>query len=292
MALRQSAYFDALYCELVAAAEMAGNLDEVLLRLTSLLERQQTLRSQIRSALAYPFAVLCITLVVVAVIMVWVVPVFEGIFSSLGAELPALTLGVLHASRWLTSGGAVAVAVSLVLLCLLGQRLLKSAHVALWLDSHLLRFPLVGKLMHHTQLSLWTLTLSDLLKAGVPMLDALEVVAASSTNRCLALATIELRSKVRQGRSLADAMLSLSPDVFFAHVFPPMLIQLVSVGEQSGALDSLLAKLAQQFMSQVDNLMREFTQLLEPLMMVVLGVIMGGLVLALYLPVFQLGQVL
>jgi len=180
----------------------------------------------------------------------------------------------------------------LVLLCLLGQRLLRSAHLALWLDSHLLRFPLVGKLIHHTQLSLWTLTLSDLLKAGVPMLDALEVVAASSTNRCLALATIELRSKVRQGRSLADAMLSLSPDVFFAHVFPPMLIQLVSVGEQSGALDSLLAKLAQQFMSQVDNLMREFTQLLEPLMMVVLGVIMGGLVLALYLPVFQLGQVL
>jgi type IV pilus assembly protein PilC len=139
---------------------------------------------------------------------------------------------------------------------------------------------------------LWTLTLSDLLKAGVPILDALEVVAASSTNRCLGLATIELRSKVRQGRSLADAMLSLSPDVFFTHVFPPMLIQLVSVGEQSGALDSLLAKLAQQFMSQVDNLMREFTQLLEPLMMVVLGVVMGALVLALYLPVFQLGQVL
>jgi type IV pilus assembly protein PilC len=292
VALRQSAYFDALYCELVAAAEMAGNLDEVLLRLAALLERQQTLRSQIRSALAYPFAVLCITLVVVAVIMVWVVPVFEGIFSSLGAELPALTLAVLHASRWLTSGGAVGVAVCLALLCLLCQRLMKLPAVELWLDLHILRFPLVGKLMHHTQLSLWTLTLSDLLKAGVPMLDALEVLAASSTNRCLALASIELRSKVRQGRSLADAMLSLSPDVFFAPVFPPMLIQLVSVGEQSGALDSLLAKLAQQFMSQVDNLMREFTQLLEPLMMVVLGVVMGALVLALYLPVFQLGQVL
>jgi type IV pilus assembly protein PilC len=156
----------------------------------------------------------------------------------------------------------------------------------------LLRFPVVGKLIHHTQLSLWTLTLSDLLKAGVPMLDALEVVAASSTNRCLGLATIALRSKVGQGQSLADAMRGLSPDTFFAHVFPSLLVQLVSVGEQSGALDSLLAKLAHQYMSQVDNLMREFTQLLEPLMMVVLGVLMGGLVLALYLPVFQLGQVL
>jgi type IV pilus assembly protein PilC len=263
-----------------------------LLRLAALLERRQTLRSQIRSALAYPFAVLCITLVVVAVIMVWVVPVFEGIFSSLGAELPALTSAVLHLSRWFTSGGAVAVAVCLVLGCLLGQRLLQSATVALWLDSQLLRFPLVGKLIHHTQLSLWTLTLSDLLKAGVPMLDALEVVAASSTNRCLGLATIELRSKVGQGHSLADAMRGLSPHAFFSHVFPPLLVQLVNVGEQSGALDSLLAKLAHQFMSQVDNLMREFTQLLEPLMMVVLGVLMGALVLALYLPVFQLGQVL
>jgi type IV pilus assembly protein PilC len=147
-------------------------------------------------------------------------------------------------------------------------------------------------LIHHTQLSLWTLTLSDLLKAGVPMLDALEVVAASSSNRCLGLATIALRSKVGQGQSLADAMRGLSPDALFAHVFPPLLVQLVSVGEQSGALDSLLAKLAHQYMAQVDNLMREFTQLLEPLMMVVLGVVMGALVLALYLPVFQLGQVL
>ena len=291
-ALRQSFHFDALYCELVGAAEVAGNLDEVLLRLAALLERRQTLLSQIRSALAYPFAVLCITLVVVTVIMVWVVPVFEGIFSSLGAELPALTSAVLHLSRWLTSGGAVAVGVCVVLGCLLGQRLMQLAPVHLWLDSHLLRFPLVGKLIHHTQLSLWTLTLSDLLKAGVPMLDALEVVAASSTNRCLGLATIALRSKVRQGQSLADAMRGLSPDAFFAQVFPPLLVQLVNVGEQSGALDSLLAKLAHQYMAQVDHLMREFTQLLEPLMMVVLGAVMGALVLALYLPVFQLGQVL
>ena len=291
-ALRQTRYFDALYCELVATAEMAGNLDDVLQRLAALLERRQTIRSQIRSAFAYPVAVLCITWVVVAVILVWVVPVFEGIFSSLGAELPALTLGLLHISRWLTSGGAVGVVLGLAVACLLCQRVLQLAYVQLWLDSRLLRIALVGKLIHHTQLSLWALTLSDLLKAGVPVLDALEVVAASSTNRCLALATLDIRNKVSQGLSLEDAMWGLSSDALFAQVFPPMLIQLVSVGEQSGALDTLLAKLAHQFMSQVDHLMREFTQLLEPLMMVVLGAVMGALVLALYLPVFQLGQVL
>jgi type IV pilus assembly protein PilC len=147
-------------------------------------------------------------------------------------------------------------------------------------------------MVHQSQLALWTLTLSDLLKAGVPMLDALEVVAASSTNRCIGMSTITIRSKISQGASVAAAMESLSTNPLQAHVFPAMLIQLVGVGEQSGALDTLLAKVAQQLNAQVDNLLRQFTQLLEPAMMVVLGLLMGGLVVALYLPVFQLGQVL
>jgi len=151
---------------------------------------------------------------------------------------------------------------------------------------------LLGEMVHQSQLALWTLTLSDLLKAGVPMLEALEVVAASSTNRCIGLSTIVVRAKISHGASLAAAMESLSTHPSQAHVFPTMLIQLVDVGEQSGALDALLAKVAQQLNAQVDNLLRQFTQLLEPAMMVVLGLLMGGLVVALYLPVFQLGQVL
>jgi type IV pilus assembly protein PilC len=147
-------------------------------------------------------------------------------------------------------------------------------------------------MVHQSQLALWTLTLSDLLKAGVPMLDALEVVAASSTNRCIGMSTIFIRSKISQGVSVAAAMENLSTNPSQAHVFPAMLIELVGVGEQSGALDTLLAKVAQQLNAQVDNLLRQFTQLLEPAMMVVLGLLMGGLVVALYLPVFQLGQVL
>jgi type IV pilus assembly protein PilC len=292
LALRQSNDFDTLYCELVAAAEMAGNLDQVLERLALLLEKRQTLQSQIRTALAYPCAVLLITMVVVTVIMVWVVPVFEGVFSSLGADLPALTLSVVQMSRWITNDGAAWVLLAISVLYLPIRLLMAKPDLQLWRDTTVLRLPLLGAMVHQSQLALWTLTLSDLLKAGVPMLDALEVVAASSTNRCIGISTIVVRAKISHGASLAAAMESLATQPSQAHVFPTMLIQLVDVGEQSGALDALLAKVAQQLNTQVDNLLRQFTQLLEPAMMVVLGLLMGGLVVALYLPVFQLGQVL
>jgi type IV pilus assembly protein PilC len=292
LALRHLNYFDTLYCELVGAAEMAGNLDQVLERLAVLLEKRQALHSQIRTALAYPCAVLLITMVVVAVIMVWVVPVFEGIFSSLGADLPALTMFVLQMSRWLSNGGAVWALLALCSLYIPARSVMNKPGFQLWRDTTLLRLPLFGAMVHQSQLSLWTLTLSDLLKAGVPLLDALEVVAASSTNRCLGMSTIFIRNKIKHGASLEGAMSSLSSISSQAHVFPPMLIQLIAVGEQSGSLDSLLAKMSQQLNTQVDNLLRQFTQLLEPAMMVVLGLLMGGLVVALYLPVFQLGQLL
>ena len=291
-ALRQLNYFDTLYCELVAAAEMAGNLDQVLERLAVLLEKRQTLQSQIRTALAYPCAVLLITMVVVAVIMVWVVPVFEGIFSSLGADLPALTLSVVHMSHWLANGGAVLAILTLCSLYVVTRTVMNKPGFQLWRDTTLLRLPLLGAMVHQTQLALWTLTLSDLLKAGVPMLDALEVVAASSINRCFGMSTIYIRNKIKHGASLEVAMSSLSSIPSQAHVFSPLLIQLVAVGEQSGALETVLAKLSHQLNNQVDLLLRQFTQLLEPAMMVVLGLLMGGLVVALYLPVFQLGQVL
>ena len=291
-ALRQLNYFDTLYCELVAAAEMAGNLDQVLERLAVLLEKRQTLQSQIRTALAYPCAVLLITMVVVAVIMVWVVPVFEGIFSSLGADLPALTLSVVHMSHWLANGGAVLAILTLCSLYVVTRTVMNKPGFQLWRDTTLLRLPLLGAMVHQTQLALWTLTLSDLLKAGVPMLDALEVVAASSINRCFGMSTIYIRNKIKHGASLEVAMSSLSSIPLQAHVFYPLLIQLVAVGEQSGALETVLAKLSHQLNNQVDLLLRQFTQLLEPAMMVVLGLLMGGLVVALYLPVFQLGQVL
>jgi type IV pilus assembly protein PilC len=293
LALRQAQGFDALYCALVGAAEMAGNLDVVLLRLSLLLEARQQLHTQIRSALSYPCVVVCITCVVVAVIMVWVVPVFEGIFASLGAELPALTQTVLQLSRWLTQGsGILSLLAVLVLFGMLSHGLRQQAWFQLWWDSRVLRLPLLGTLVHQSQLAVWTQMLSDLLKAGVPMLEALEVVAASSSNRCLGIATLAVRTRISHGVSLADALQSLSADTELAHVFPPVLIQLVAVGEQSGALDALLGKLADQTKQQVDKLLLDFTQLLEPTMMVVLGLIMGGLVVALYLPVFQLGQVL
>jgi type IV pilus assembly protein PilC len=291
-ALSQTHRFDALFCALVRAAETAGNLDSVLLRLAVLLEKRQTLQAQIRSALTYPCVVLCITLVVLAVIMIWVVPVFEGIFSSLGAELPALTQTVLQTSRWMTGGGVASLLLGCALLGVLCKGLVQQAWFEQWWHGMVLRLPLVGTLVLQSHMSLWTLTLSDLIGAGVPVLEALEVVAASSTNRCIGIATLKLCTQISQGVSLAKAMNHLSVDASQAQVFTPLLIQLVAVGEQSGALDSLLAKFADQSNQHADKLLRQFTQLLEPAMMVVLGLIMGGLVVALYLPVFQLGQVL
>ncbi len=291
-ALRESNDFDTLYCELVGAAEMAGNLDRVLERLAQLLEKRQALESQVRTALAYPCAVLVITVCVVTVIMVWVVPVFEGIFSSLGADLPALTKSVVSMSRWLSDGGALGLLLCIGAVAMVIKILMTKPFFHLWLDTYLLRLPLFGKLVQQSQLALWTLTLSDLLKAGVPMLEALEVVAASSTNRCIGISTIDIRHQISHGSSLAVAMEIHGGSSLHSPVFPSMLIQLVAVGEQSGALDSLLAKLSHQLDSQVDNLLRRFTQLLEPAMMVVLGLLMGGLIVALYLPVFQLGQAL
>ncbi len=291
-ALSQVPYFDTLYVELVRAAETAGNLDAVLERLAVLLEKRQAIHAQIRSALTYPCAVLAISLLVVGVIMVWVVPVFEGIFTSLGAELPALTHSVLQMSRWFSNGGVYYAMMALVCGSVVLRLLMRNPFFQLWRDTQVLRLPIIGSLVHHMQLSLWTLTLSDLLKAGVPMLEALEVVASCSTNRLLGMATIHMRTSVSQGVSLADAIMSVSAPTAKLRLFPLMLAQLVAVGEQSGALDNLLAKLAQQLSSQVDHLLNRFTQLLEPALMVMLGLLVGGLVVALYLPIFQMGQLL
>lgn len=291
-ALSQVSYFDSLYEELVRAAETAGNLDKVLERLAVLLEKKQAVHAHIRSALTYPCAVLVVSLLVVGVIMVWVIPVFEGIFSSLGAELPALTQSVLQMSRWFSNGG---VYYALILISFASAAIMlamRNPSFQVWRDTQVLRLPIIGNLVHQMQLSLWTLTLSDLLKAGVPMLEALEVIASSTANRLLGMATIHVRTHISQGVSLADAMTKVTPPSEKLRLFPLMLVQLVAVGEQSGALDSLLAKCAQQLSTQVDHLLHRFTQLLEPALMVILGLLVGGLVIALYLPIFQMGQLL
>jgi len=289
-ALAQTSDFDTLYIALVGAAEIAGNLDEVLERLAVLLEKRQAIHAQFRSALTYPSAILVISVLVVCVIMVWVVPVFEGIFASLGAELPMLTMWVVGFSRWFSHGGVYTAVVFLASGSAAISLLMRNPQFDLWRDTQVLRVPVVGHLVHNMQLTLWTLTLSDLLKAGVPMLDALEVVAASSANRLLGIATIRVRTLISHGISLADALARVSPPSSQFRLFPVLLIQLVAVGEQSGSLDTLLAKLARQLGTQVDHLLLSFTQLLEPTLMAILGLLMGGLVVALYLPVFQMGQ--
>jgi type IV pilus assembly protein PilC len=287
-ALRESQVFDHFYCQLVAAGEMSGNLDGMLRRLATYLERQHKLRQKVKMALVYPVAVLLIGVMVTAVILIWVVPVFQNIFASFGAELPAATLVVLRMSEGLLHSGPLALLWLLLLVLGLRSAYRRSEFWQLQTAIGLLRMPLAGVLMRASNDAIWTRCMATLLQSGVPLLDALEVTAGACPNRVYGLFT--------QGSSLSAAMQSvhlLLPQTRQKQsVFEDLLIQMVAVGEESGTLATLLAQAAQDHEQALEWQIDGMTQLIEPLMVVVLGGLVGGLVVALYLPVFQLGQVL
>ena len=292
-ALEKLACFDHFYCQLVAAGEMAGTLDVMLHRLAQHLSQQHQRRKTVRGALVYPISVLLIALLVVTVILIWVVPVFQGIFASFGAELPWATRMVLGLSQSLVHWGLPLLLIVLVVAWLC-HRL---HHHHWWLQLRWCRWqlgmPLVGDLLRTANLSIWTRCMSTLVNASVPLLDCLEVTAGVCPNKWLGLATMSARQAVSQGRSLAWALQQLSHNpVFPADLFPHMLIQMVRIGEEAGALPSLLEKAALDLEQDLSHQVQAMTQLIEPLMVVVLGGLVGGLVVALYLPVFQLGQIM
>lgn len=294
--LRQSQVFDHFYCQLVAAGEMSGNLDGMLRRLATHLERQHKLRQKMKMALVYPVAVLLIGALVSAVILIWVVPVFQNIFASFGAELPAATRLVLRLSEGLLQSGPLALLV--VLLAFLGLRNTYQRSETWQLRAAIasLGLPVAGALIRASNAAIWTRCMATLLQSGVPLLDALEVTAGACPNRVHALSTLAIRHAVSQGRSLSAAMQSvhlLLPQTRQKQsVFDALLVQMVAVGEESGALAPLLAQAADENEQSLERHIDGMTQLIEPLMVVVLGGLVGGLVVALYLPVFQLGQVL
>lgn len=295
-ALRESQVFDHFYCQLVAAGEMSGNLDGMLRRLATYLERQHKLRQKVKMALVYPVAVLLIGVLVTAVILIWVVPVFQNIFASFGAELPAATLVVLRMSEGLLHSGPLALLWLLLLALGLRSAYRRSEFWQLQAAIGLLRMPLAGAVMRASNDAIWTRCMATLLQSGVPLLDALEVTAGACPNRVYGLFTWSIRHAVTQGSSLSAAMQSvhlLLPQTRQKQsVFEDLLIQMVAVGEESGTLATLLAQAAQDHEQALEWQIDGMTQLIEPLMVVVLGGLVGGLVVALYLPVFQLGQVL
>ncbi len=283
--LRKHDAFDAFYCNLVAAGEMAGMLDVVLDRLAHHLEKTQALKSTVRSALIYPSAILAIAVTVLALILEFVVPAFQNIFMSFGTELPWLTRLVISLSEGFQLYGLVGITVCIVAGWWVHHEVKQRIEWQRHLHRFWLRIPIAGPLTRHVCTARWTRTLSTLFAAGVPLTEALEAVQDVTGNTLFQAATQSVQAQLMRGTSLSQALESTE------QLFPPMVGQMCAIGEESGALDHMLAKTAEYYEREVDSTVARLSTLMEPFIMVVLGVLIGGLVMALYLPIFQLGQV-
>jgi len=284
-ALQRHAVFDTMFCNLVAAGEMAGMLDTLLDRIAQHREKSETLRSSLRSALVYPSAVLMIALIVMALLLSFVVPAFEGIFKSFNAELPALTRFVIGlSSGWQRQGWTVLLAV-VISIWALREWAQRSKTLQWRLHGWLLQLPIAGTLVQQACMARWTRTLSTLFAAGITLTDALDAVKGVTGNLHYQAATESMQTQLMRGRSLGQALEDAE------HLFSPLVIQMCVIGEESGALDHMLDKAAEHYEREVAATVAKLSTLMEPFIMVVLGLLVGGLVVALYLPIFQLGQV-
>lgn len=282
---RYPLYFDALFCNLVAAGEQAGILEDLLERLATYKEKTLAIKGKIKSALFYPLSIIAVAIIVTAVIMIWVVPAFKEVFSNFGADLPALTLMVIEISDLCVAyGGYIAVAV-VAGIYFLFQAYRRSPSMQRSMDHFVLRIPIVGQVLRKATIARWTRTLSTMFAAGVPLVESLDSVGGASGNAVYIDATRRIQSQVNTGTSLTIAMQN-------ANVFPNMAVQMVAIGEESGQLDSMLTKVADFYEREVDEAVASLSSLMEPLIMVILGTLIGGLVIAMYLPIFKLGSVI
>jgi type IV pilus assembly protein PilC len=277
-------YFDALFCNLVGAGEQAGILEDLLTRLAIYKEKTLAVKAKIKSALMYPCSILAIAFVVTSVIMIWVVPAFKSVFSSFGADLPTPTLVVISISEffvayWYLIFGSVFGGIYFFF-----QSWRRSVKVQNTMDRVLLRLPIFGEVIRKATIARWTRTLSTMFAAGVPLVEALDSVGGASGNFVYVEATKKIQTEVSTGTSLTIAMQN-------TEVFPSLVTQMVSIGEESGALDAMLGKVADFFEEEVDEAVAGLSSMMEPLIMVVLGTLIGGLVVAMYLPIFKLGAV-
>jgi len=277
-------YFDALYCNLVEAGEAAGILETLLERLATYQEKTIAIKQKIKSALTYPIAVLVVAFVVVAVIMIFVIPAFKEVFTSFGAELPAPTLFVMAMSEifvkyWWAIFGAIGGSVYFFM-----QTWRRSEKMQKTMDRLLLKMPVFGSLMFKSAVARWTRTLSTMFAAGVPLVEALDSVGGAAGNAVFAEATEQIQRDVSTGTSLTTSMQS-------ANLFPVMVLQMASIGEESGSLDHMLGKAADFYEEEVDEAVKALSSLMEPFIIVILGGIIGGIVVSMYLPIFKLGQV-
>jgi type IV pilus assembly protein PilC len=277
-------YFDPLFCNLVGAGEQAGILEDLLTRLAIYKEKTLAIKAKIKSAMMYPCSILAIAFIVTAVIMIWVVPAFKSVFESFGADLPAPTLMVMAISEFFVSWWYLIFGSIFGVLYFFFQAWQRSLKMQRFMDRTLLRAPIFGAVIRKATIARWTRTLSTMFAAGVPLVEALDSVGGASGNAVYLDATRKIQNEVSTGTSLTVAMQN-------ANVFPNMVTQMVSIGEESGSLDAMLGKVADFYEEEVDEAVAALSSLMEPLIMVVLGVLIGGLVIAMYLPIFKLGSV-
>ena len=277
-------HFSPLYCNLIEAGEAAGILDAILERLSVYLEKTEALKSKIRSALMYPTAVMVVAFIVVSVIMIFVIPAFKEVFTSFGADLPAPTLFVISMSEafvkywWLIFGSLIGGVYFWI------QAFRRSERLQQAVDRLALRAPIFGKLIYKAVVARWTRTLATMFAAGVPLVEALDSVGGASGNSVYVAATEKIQQEVSSGTSLTNAMTN-------SKVFPSMVLQMCAIGEESGSLDHMLGKAADFYEGEVDDMVAGLSSLMEPIIIVFLGTIIGGIVISMYLPIFKLGQV-
>ena len=275
--------FDDLYINLILAGEEGGNLESVLMRIASYIEKTEKLKKKVKSALIYPASIITVAIAVVMILLLFVIPVFEGMFSSFGKALPAPTQMVINLSKFVKSSIHFIIAGVIVGVFLL-RRYYRTDVGARQLDALLLRVPVLGLLLKKASLARVTRTLSTLLSSGIAILDSLVIVAKTAGNKVIEEALVTARTHISQGRSISEPLKE-------SGVFPPMVIQMIQVGETTGALDAMLNKVADFYEDDVDEAVTNLTALLEPALMVFLGIVLGGLIVAMYLPIFQLGSV-
>jgi len=277
-------YFDALYCNLVGAGEAAGILDTILDRLATYKEKIQAIKGKIKSALFYPISIIVVAFVITAIIMIFVIPAFKDLFEGFGAELPAPTLLVMTISNFF-------VAYWWAILGILGGGIYaflytwkRSISMQRVMDRFALKIPVFGEVIRKATIARWSRTLSTMFAAGVPLVESLDSVAGAAGNHLYYEATKNIQIDVSTGNSLMSSMAS-------TNVFPNMVIQMVAIGEEAGSLDSMLSKIADFYEAEVDDAVAALSSLMEPIIMVVLGTLIGGMVIAMYLPIFKMGMV-
>jgi len=281
---RHPKYFDELFCSLVGSGEDSGTLDVMLDRIATYKEKTEALKAKIKKAMTYPIAVVVVAIVVTGILLVKVVPQFAETFSSFGSDLPAFTLFVLGISEAVQEWWFIILLLIMASAWAYSQATLRSKKFRDRIDSLALKLPIIGGIVHDSVIARFSRTLSTTFAAGVPLVEALESTAGAAGNAVYARAIRQIRDDVTSGTSLYQSIRSTG-------LFPSMLLQMTSIGEESGSLDEMLGKVADQYEAQVDNAVDSLSSLMEPIIMSVLGVLVGGLMIAMYLPIFMLGSV-